>query len=171
MTRGEKQGGTPSDRRRATPLAGAIEIVRTDDVATVRAFGVANGLDEGEREGKERLGAWEARTATGTLVGGITLERSGGLDIADWMAVDPAYRGRGIASRLLAALEQEARLRGVRRLWITARAPGFFAANGYRAVDSGPEADWLLGECPSCPQYGHGCSPQPMVKDLGAEER
>ncbi len=143
-----------------------VEIVRTDDVGAVRALGIANGLDEGEREGKDRIGAWEARTAGGALVGGITLERSGGLDSLDWMSVDVAYRGRGIASRLLAAAEREARSRGVRRLWVTARASGFFAANGYRRADRGPEADYLLGECPSCPQYGHGCTPEPMMKDL-----
>lgn len=164
-------GQTPDDpaaaRWESLAESGArVDIVRTDDVAAVRALGVANGLDEGEREGKVRMGVWEARDARGTLVGGICLERSGDLDALDWMSVNAEYRGRGIASRLLAEAEREARARGIRRLWVTARAAGFFAANGYRPIDSGPEADYLLGECPSCEQYGHGCTPSPMMKDL-----
>lgn len=143
-----------------------IHIGPTDDVDAVRALGIANGLDESERDEKGLVGAWDARTADGTLVGGIALERSGGLDVVNWMSVDAAFRGHGIASRLLVALEREARARGVRRLWATARAPGFFAAHAFRLADPGPEADHLIGDCPSCPQYGRGCSPQPMLKDL-----
>jgi hypothetical protein len=36
------------------------------------------------------------------VVGGITLQRSGGLDISDWMAMDRAYRGCGSSPKPLA---------------------------------------------------------------------
>jgi N-acetylglutamate synthase-like GNAT family acetyltransferase len=100
------------------------------------------------------------------MVGAIALERYGDLDTVNWMAVDAAFRGRGLATQLLQALEREARARGMRRLWATARAPGFFVANGFGPVGHGPEADLLLGDCPSCSQYGRECTPQPMVKDV-----
>lgn len=143
-----------------------IAIAPTDDLEAVRAFGVANGLDESERDESGGVAAWEARTADGVMVGAITLERAGDLDVVNWMSVDEAFRGHGLASRLLATLEAEARRRGIRRLWATARAPGFFVANGFRPADEGPEAAYLVGDCPSCPQYGRECTPQPMVKDL-----
>ena len=154
------------------PMAGgaasetAVTIGPTDDLDAVRALGIASGLDASEREEKGIVGAWAARTAGGAMVGAIALERSGGLDAVNWMAVDAAFRGRGIASRLLEELEREARARGMRRLWATARAPGFFFANGFRAVPDGAEADYLIADCPSCPHYGRDCTPQPVVKDL-----
>jgi N-acetylglutamate synthase-like GNAT family acetyltransferase len=143
-----------------------VEVSATDDIDAVHALGVANGLDESERDEKGLVGAWAARTENGNMVGAIALERSGGLDVVNWMSVDAAYRGRRLASRLLVELEAEARRRGVRRLWATARAPGFFVANGFRPADDGPEATYLIGDCASCPQYGRDCRPQPMVKDL-----
>jgi GNAT superfamily N-acetyltransferase len=148
--------------------AGALQvtIAPTDDLDAIRDLGIASGLDESEREEKGVVRAWAARTADGRLVGGIVLERSGGLDVVNWMSVDAAFRGRGIASRLLAELEREARARGVRRLHATARAPGFFVANGFVPLGEGPEREYLLGECPACPQYGRECTPRAMSKDL-----
>ncbi len=141
-------------------------IVPTDDLHAVRALGVANGLDESERDESGLVVAWAAQTPVGTMVGAVALERSGGLDVVNWLSVDAAFRGHGVATRLLEALEREARGRGVRRLWATARVPGFFLANGFRRAQEGPEAAYLVGECPSCPQYGRECTPQAMVKDL-----
>jgi len=46
------------------------------------------------------------------------------------------------------------------------RGRGFFAAHGYRPVTPGAERDTLLGECPRCEQYGRGCTPQALFKDL-----
>lgn len=86
--------------------------------------------------------------------------------VVNWMAVGEAYRRRGLASRLYAVLEREARARGMKRLWVTARTPAFFAAQGFRAVPPGAEWDTLLGECPQCGQYGRGCTPQALFKDL-----
>lgn len=88
------------------------------------------------------------------------------LETVNWMAVGEAYRRRGLASRLYAVLEREARARGMKRLWVTARTPAFFAAQGFRAVPPGAEWDTLLGECPQCGQYGRGCTPQALFKDL-----
>ena len=143
-----------------------VVISPSTDMEAIRKLGIANGLDESVRDETGLAGAWDARTVDGRLVGGIALERSGGLDVVNWMSVEAEYRGRGIASRLLAALEREARARGVRRLWATARTPGFFLANGFHVVTEGPEAEYLLGDCPSCPQYLSECTPRPMVKEL-----
>jgi N-acetylglutamate synthase-like GNAT family acetyltransferase len=149
-----------------TERTDAVTIAPTDDVDAVHALGVANGLDASEREDGRLVAAWAARTADGRAIGAITLEQARGLDVVNWMAVEAAFRGRGLATRLLGELEREARARGVRRLWVTARAPRFFLANGFRPVEKGPEAAYLIGDCPSCPQYGRECTPEAMVKDL-----
>jgi N-acetylglutamate synthase-like GNAT family acetyltransferase len=82
------------------------------------------------------------------------------------MAVDDAYRRRGIASRLYAALEREALARGIDRLWVTARTPAFFLAHGFIEVVLGQERDILMGECPRCAQFDRGCQPQALTKRI-----
>ncbi len=143
------------------------EITRTDDMAAVRALGAACGLEVSERDAEEIIAAWGARTGTGRLVGAIVLERDDGLDLVNWLAVDAEFRGRGLAGGLYAALEREARRRGAHRLWVTARAPGFFAGRGFVPLGAGPESRRLLRACADCRQYGGTCRPEAMYKDLG----
>lgn len=145
--------------------ASGLRIERTGDMDAIRRLGVACGLEDSDRGDEDVYAAWGA-FAGDVLAGSIVLERLQDLDTVNWMAVDEAHRGRGLASRLYAALEREARSRGMARLWVTARAPGFFVAQGYGPVEPGAEWETLLGECPQCEQYGRGCSPQALVKDL-----
>jgi len=63
-------------------------------------------------------------------------------------------------------LEREALARGIARLWVTARNPGFFLWQGYETVAEGDERDILLGECPNCAQFGHGCEPRALTKRI-----
>jgi N-acetylglutamate synthase-like GNAT family acetyltransferase len=147
----------------------SVRVRRTTDLAAVRSLGVASGLEDSERGDEDVLAAWGA-FAGGALVGAIALERLGELDTVNWLAVAEGCRGRGIAGRLYAALEREALARGMGRLWVTARAPGFFRAQGFGPVPPGAEHDILLGDCPACPQYERGCAPRALVKDLGGEE-
>ncbi len=144
-----------------------VESRETHDVHAVRELGVRSGLDDSEREGEDILVAWGAY-AGDVLVGAIVLERRAGLDTVNWMAVDEAWRRRGIASRLYAVLETDARRRCMQRLWVTARNPAFFMAQGYTAVPPGREADSLLGECPLCAQFGRTCTPQALTKRVEA---
>ena len=142
---------------------GPVDIARTEDLAAVRRLGVACGLDDSRRGDEEIEAAWGAFDG-GRLVGAIVLERLHGLETANWLAVDGAYRRRGIASRLYAALEGEALARGIPRLWVTARTPAFFRAHGYDALDEGDQRDILMGDCPRCEQFGRGCEPQALTK-------
>jgi N-acetylglutamate synthase-like GNAT family acetyltransferase len=156
-------------KEQGSPMAGdggAVTIGPTDDLDAMQALAVANGLDTTPLPPDCTIAAWAAHTPTGVLAGGIALEYGGALDVIHWLAVEQAYRGRGVATRLLDALEVDARRRGVSRLWTAARAPGFFLANGFSPVDEGAEAALLLADCPSCPQYGRECTPRAMVKYL-----
>ena len=58
--------------------------------------------------------------------------------------------------------------RGMRRLWVTARAPAFFLAQGFEPVSGGPERDALLGGCLDCAQFGRECQPEALTKTLQA---
>jgi GNAT superfamily N-acetyltransferase len=145
-----------------------IVIRPTDDLATVKRLAVAAGLDESEREGDTALAAWAAvDDATGETVGGITLERSRGMGTVNWMSVAEPWRRQGIARRLVDALEAEALRRGIPRLYLTARIPGFYRDQGYAEVTDPGHVALLLGDCPQCPQYGRSCTPVAMVKELG----
>ncbi len=145
--------------------ADAIRIAPLADLAALRRLGVACGLEDEGRDDEGILAAWGAFSGA-RLVGAICLERQGGLDTVNWMAVEEEFRRRGIAAALYAELEREALARGVRRLWVTARAPGFFLAQGFEPVPAGPEHDALLGGCPECGQYGRECRPEALAKTL-----
>jgi GNAT superfamily N-acetyltransferase len=142
-----------------------VHIARTEDLAAVRRLGVACGLEDSGRGDEPIEAAWGAFFGE-RLVGAIVLESNEGLETANWMAVDGAFRRRGIAGRLHAALECEALARGITRLWVTARTPAFFLAQGYDVVAEGDERDILVGECPRCAQFGRGCEPLALTKRI-----
>jgi GNAT superfamily N-acetyltransferase len=137
------------------------------DLAAMRRLGVACGLEDGGRDDEGVLAAWGA-FAGRRLVGALCLERQSGLDTPNWLAVDEEFRRCGVAAALYAELEREARRRGMTRLWVTARAPEFFFAQGFEPVPPSAERGLLLGDCLVCAQYGHGCEPQALTKTLQA---
>ena len=144
-----------------------VVIRETDDLDAVRELGARSGIEDSGREDEHIRVAWGAFDSD-KLVGAIVLERLGALDTPNWLAVDADYRRRGVARRLYAELEAEARRRGMQRLWVTARNAAFFMAQGYTAVPPGREADSLLGECPLCEQFGRTCTPQALTKRVEA---
>ena len=98
------------------------------------------------------------------MVGTISLDTHEGLSVVGRIAVSQAYRVSGLGRRLLDTLEAEARQRGLKELWATARAPGFFVAMGYSVVAEGRERDLLLSDCFTCGQYATECQPQAVRK-------
>jgi GNAT superfamily N-acetyltransferase len=145
--------------------AGDIAIRPLADLAAMRRLGVACGLEDEGRGDETILAAWGAFDGDG-LVGTIALERYAGLVTANWLAVRESHRRRGIAAALYAALEREARARGIRRLSVTARAPAFWLAEGFEPLPPGLESETLLGGCLDCDQYGRGCAPEALAKSL-----
>lgn len=149
---------------RPASSAAEVRIERTRDLTAVRALGASSGLEAGERDDAAVIVAWGA-FAGDRLVGCIALERHARYVTVNQMAVHDDHRRCGLATRLLATLEEEARGRGVLRLWVQARAPGFFVSRGYVPAPAA-DADWLLADCRRCEQYDSGCSPRALVKDL-----
>ena len=60
------------------------------------------------------------------------------------MYTKPAYRGRGIASSLIEKLVEEAKKRGVTRLWLSASNDGkpVYIKCGFKVVDWLLEREW-----------------------------
>ena len=82
-------------------------------------------------------------TLTGELIGGLLATTSLAWLKIDIMAVDEAYRGRGLGSQLLQAAEQEAIRRGCKYSFLDTmdyQAPQFYRQNGY--TEAGSIADW-----------------------------
>jgi N-acetylglutamate synthase-like GNAT family acetyltransferase len=160
-------GRSEAGPREAGRSARGVILGPLADLAAMRRLGVACGLEDEGRDDEGILAAWGA-FAGSRLVGAICLERQSDLDTVNWMSVDEEYRSRGIAAALYAELEREALGRGMRRLWVTARAPGFFLAQGFEPVSGGAERDTLLGGCLTCAQFAGTCRPEALTKTLQA---
>jgi len=83
------------------------------------------------------------------------------------LAVHPAYRGQGIASRLVKAAVDMARERGVPRVLALTRATHLFERLGFRrdTVTHFPEKVWH--DCAPCP-FRDACDEVTLVLDLAA---
>ena len=98
------------------------------------------------------------------LIGGFVLAKRQGEFIVDGIAVDPAYRKLDIGRKLLEGGIAEARSRGGRRIFLVARAPGFFRKAGFVTVPREEAPNFF--ECLTCPQYGVDCFPEVMRLEL-----
>ncbi len=143
--------------------AASIDIRRTDDRRAAVALGIAGGLDERGPGDVDVAAVWGAYDGD-SLVGTVTLGTLHGLTVVSRLAVDEAYRGRGLGRLLLGELEAEVRRRGVREVWAPVRAPEFFRAAGYEVSATGDERDALLADCLDCRRFGGACRPQVVVK-------
>lgn len=95
------------------------------------------------------------------LIGGVALARRMNQDIINGIAVAPAYRRKGIAEDLLELAMNEALSMGVQTIWIVARAPLFFEAQGFVYITQ-TEVPKGLFDCPECIQYNKICFPKLM---------
>ena len=94
------------------------------------------------------------------IIGACTLAFREGEYIIDGIALAPASRGSGAGTALLAAAEDEVRARGGERVYLVARAPEFFRANGYGTIARSDAPEFF--ECFGCDQYNRSCFPEVM---------
>ena len=97
---------------------------------------------------------------TENIMGACTLAFREDEYIIDGIALAPESRGSGAGSALLAAAETEVRARGGERVYLVARAPEFFRANGYETIARGDAPEFF--ECFGCDQYNRSCFPEVM---------
>ncbi|MBX3743830.1 MAG: GNAT family N-acetyltransferase [Verrucomicrobiae bacterium] len=93
--------------------------------------------DEGEADSVHRV----AVTSAGRVIGtGRVQWVAEGVAQVRYMAVEEAWRGRGVGAALLESLEREAGRRGAGEIGLNARieVAEFYARRGYRAMGPGP---------------------------------
>jgi len=87
------------------------------------------------------------------------------------LVVRADLRGRGIGTKLLDAVLNEARSLAIARVYAFTRMPGFFAANGFTEVDKGELPYKVFKDCLRCRLFP-GCDEIAMAKELpGASHR
>lgn len=105
------------------------------DRAAIEALLVENNLTTEDLSAVEEITFFVARHAE-RVVGVAGLQAVGAVGLLRSVAVAAPYRGRGLAARLVQAVEADARSRGLTALYLlTTTAEAFFAARGYARTD------------------------------------
>ena len=129
-------------------MAYTIRPARTGDVPVIRKL-IDSNVESGRLLTKATVTLYEAvqEFCVAELTADATVGGCGALhvmweDLAEvrTLAVDPAWRGHGVGSRILAALTDQALELGVRRLFCLTFEVEFFSRHGFRAVDGTPVA-------------------------------
>lgn len=98
------------------------------------------------------------------LVGAIMLALRQGEYIIDGIAVDEASRKTNIGKTLLDQAIDMVKNRGGKRIYLVARAPGFFRKSGFTTIPRETAPNFF--ECLTCPQYGVDCHPEVMLMEV-----
>jgi len=104
--------------------------------------------------------AWKIENEKDEIVAGICLAFRENEYIIDGIAVDGSLRGLGIGQEILDIAKDEVRKRGGDKIFLVAKAPGFFKTQGYVTIEQ--EEAPLFYECAECPQYKVDCFPEIM---------
>jgi len=106
---------------------------RPEDVATLARGLTEHALPTTKVPGFQELAVF-ARDAGSRIVGGVFGTVNWNWLQVSLMWIDPGLRGQGLGSRLLRALEEEARQRGARNVHVDTfsfQARGFYERHGY----------------------------------------
>ena len=101
------------------------------------------------------------------LTAAYSISRRFGVMILDYIAVSPELRKSGIGSILLDRIKEKCRELSEKKIYLTAKARGFFLKNGAREIgETSLLYSSLLGECAECDQRGRECFPSVMELDV-----
>lgn len=153
-------------------MTSVIRLAVTEDYDSLVPFFIENELEFSEEEPpvtEEIVKLWkiteesfdeEGDPVDSRIIGGFVLAKRQGEFICDGIAVDPEYRMFGYGRELLSKGIEEAKRLGGSRMYLVARAPGFFRGEGFVTVEREEAPEFF--ECLTCPQYGVSCSPEVM---------
>lgn len=149
-----------------------IQISVTEDYEKLVPFFIKNGLEFSGDEPvpTDLVKCWQivksgdADETEDELVGGLVLAKRQGEFIIDGIAIAPEYRDFQYGSILLNQGIMETLKQGGRRIFLVARAPGFFKKQGFVRVPKEDAPNFF--ECLTCSQYQKTCYPEVMKRDL-----
>jgi len=131
---------------------------KISDVAAIHAL-VAHYAAQGlllpraAEEIRANIGHFIVQEENRRVVSCLSLESYGG-DLAEIrsIAVDPENRGRGFGARLIASARDEARRRGIARVFAVTHAPQFFERQGFAAAARQSLTEKIERDCRACSQ-------------------
>jgi len=110
-------------------------------------------LPRAAEEIRASIGHFFVQTDGHRVISCLSLE-SYGTDLAEIrsIAVAPENRGQGFGARLIASALQEARRRGIARVFAVTHAPKFFERQGFAAAARQSVAEKIERDCRTCSQ-------------------
>jgi amino-acid N-acetyltransferase len=144
-----------------------LSIAGDDEYQRLMTFFAENHLEVDAEEAvpTDVIRTWKITPSdSDKLVGAVALAQRQGEYIIDGIAVDENYRKTNIGKTLLDEAISVVKERGGKRIYLVARAPGFFRKSGFATIprDSAPN----FFECLTCPQYGVDCHPEVMLMEV-----
>ena len=138
----------------------------TDEYERLVKFFVDNQLEfDGDEEvDTDIVKCWKITQGDAYLVAGCALAKRQGEYIIDGIAVDKVLRKTGMGRILVNKVISEVKKLGGKRIYLVARAPGFFRKLGFEAIDPSEAPNFF--ECKQCPQYGVSCHPEVMKLEI-----
>lgn len=141
-------------------------ITRTRDLEAIKNLSIRTGLEVKEGPQEKYIVCAFGCFVGEQLVGCAALEHHEGNYFVEWVAVDNCMRSKGVGSRLVAKVVEEARARGARAIWVKARIPEFYEKMGFRKLEDNETGPISTDECLDCPQYHKNCFPKVMVRHI-----
>jgi amino-acid N-acetyltransferase len=110
-------------------------------------------LSRDAEEIRANIGHFIVQKKNSSVLSCLSLE-SYGADLAEIrsIAVDPENRGQGFGARLIASALNEARRRGIARVFAVTHAPQFFERQGFAAAARQSLAEKIERDCRTCSQ-------------------
>jgi amino-acid N-acetyltransferase len=110
-------------------------------------------LSRDAEEIRANIGHFIVQEKNSSVLSCLSLE-SYGADLAEIrsIAVDPENRGQGFGARLIASALNEARRRGIARVFAVTHAPQFFERQGFAAAARQSLAEKIERDCRTCSQ-------------------
>lgn len=138
----------------------------TDEYERLVRFFVENQLEfDGDEEvDTDIVKCWKITQGDDYLVAGCVLAKREEEYIIDGIAVDKVMRKTGMGKILVAKVISEVKKLGGERIYLVARAPGFFRKLGFEAIDPSEAPNFF--ECKQCPQYQVSCHPEVMKLEI-----
>ncbi len=159
----------------APAAAGAIRQARLDDVTDIHRLlthyaSLERLLPRAEPDIYQSLREFVVAERDGRVVGCASLQIfTRDLGEVRSLAVDPDATGMRIGSRLVGALEDDARRLGLSRLMALTYEVSFFNRMGYEVVEMKVLPEKVWGACINCPKF-RNCDEIAVLKYLSATE-